>query len=52
MVLYELRPVVSDKPGVADAACVLVESPLELLGDLPLLASGPLRQQAVPKKSA
>jgi len=40
---------VSDTPGVVIATYVLVESLPMLLGDLPLLASGPLQQQAVPK---
>lgn len=48
-VFYELNIVVSDRLGVANAAPVLVESPLVLLGGVPLLASGPLQQQAVPK---
>lgn len=43
---------VSDQLGVADAADVLVESPLVLLGGLPLLVPGPLQQQAVPMECA
>ncbi len=51
-VFYELRDiVVSEELGVANAASVLVESPLVLLGDVPRLASGPLQQQAVPTNS-
>jgi hypothetical protein len=43
---------VSNEIGDADGAYVLVESFLVLLGDLPLLASDPLRQQATPKTRA